>query len=221
MANRSNEYVKRRWKQLIEDSGGKCAQCPSTERLEFAHLEPTGLRGRGRGRKNRLFDILKHPEKYVLLCGLCHDEMDGLHRYERRKDNDTRRENLCIGETVGGDPAGIGDAWGSDRGADGEMGRTPPVAAQLALAEKIGENANYQTYLITVEQIKANQAVGVAQAAALEAAEIKVIANGGTIEKGVSTITDVLSSKGGQSIGAMLEGIAQSEIGKEFLKKVS
>lgn len=113
------------------------------------------------------------------------------------------------------------EAEGKAKGEADKAVLMAPVAAQLALAEKIGENANYQTYLITVEQIKANQAVGVAQAAALEAAEIKVIANGGTIEKGVSNITDVLSSKGGQSIGAMLEGIAQSEIGKEFLKKVS
>ncbi len=100
MANRMNEYVKRRWKQLIEDSGGKCAQCPSAEKLEFAHLEPTGLRGRGRGRKERLFDILKHPEKYVLLCGYCHDELDGLNRYGRRTD-DTGGEDQRIGETAG------------------------------------------------------------------------------------------------------------------------
>lgn len=85
MANRANEWTKRRWKQLIEDSGGKCAQCPNTEALEFAHLEPTGLRGRSRGRKERLYDILKHPEKYVLLCIYCHDEMDGLYRYRTKE----------------------------------------------------------------------------------------------------------------------------------------
>ena len=84
MANRANEWIKRRWKQLVEDSGGKCAQCPSTEHLEFAHLEPTGLSGAGRGRKERLYNILKHPEKYVLLCIHCHDEFDGMTRYTQR-----------------------------------------------------------------------------------------------------------------------------------------
>ena len=42
MAARQNEYVKRRWQQLIDDSGGACAQCNATQEtkpLEFAHLE--------------------------------------------------------------------------------------------------------------------------------------------------------------------------------------
>lgn len=84
MANRANEYVKRRWQQLIDDSGGKCGQCGQTYDLEFAHLEPTGLNGKGRGRKERLFNILKHPESYVLLCVHCHDELDGMNRYQQQ-----------------------------------------------------------------------------------------------------------------------------------------
>ena len=84
MANRANEYVKRRWQQLIDDSGGKCAQCPSTGPLEFAHLEPTGLNGKGRGKARRLFNILKHPEKYVLLCVDCHDVLDGMRRFRQQ-----------------------------------------------------------------------------------------------------------------------------------------
>lgn len=31
MAARQNEYVKRRWQQLIDDSGGACAQCQATQ----------------------------------------------------------------------------------------------------------------------------------------------------------------------------------------------
>ncbi len=96
-----------------------------------------------------------------------------------------------------------------------------PVAAQLTLAEKIASLKEYQVYLLTVEQIKANQVVGVAQADALRAAGIKVIANGGTITDGVSSISDLLSSKGGQSVAAMIEGFSQTEIGKSIMKKVS
>ena len=44
MAARQNDYVKRRWQQLIDDSGGACAvqRDAETKPLEFAHLEPTG-----------------------------------------------------------------------------------------------------------------------------------------------------------------------------------
>ena len=87
MANRQNEYVKRRWQQLIDDSGGACAQCHATQDtkpLEFAHLEPTGLNGRSRGKSRRLFNILKHPDKYALLCVDCHDDLDGMHRFRQQ-----------------------------------------------------------------------------------------------------------------------------------------
>lgn len=84
MANRNNEWVKRRWQQLIEEFGAKCAKCPQTWDLEFAHLEPTGLKGEGRGKSRRLADILKHREKYRLLCIHCHDEFDGLRRYRQQ-----------------------------------------------------------------------------------------------------------------------------------------
>lgn len=87
MATRQNEYVKRRWQQLIDDSGGACAQCHATQDtkpLEFAHLEPTGLNGRSRGKSRRLFNILKHPDKYVLLCVDCHDDLDGMNRFRQQ-----------------------------------------------------------------------------------------------------------------------------------------
>ena len=87
MAARQNEYVKRRWQQLIDDSGGACAQCQATQNtkpLEFAHLEPTGLNGRSRGKSRRLFNILKHPDKYVLLCVDCHDDLDGMNRFRQQ-----------------------------------------------------------------------------------------------------------------------------------------
>jgi flotillin len=73
--------------------------------------------------------------------------------------------------------------------------------------------------LITVEQIKANQVVGVEQAKALEKADIKIIANSGDASSGIAKLGDVLTAKGGTSIGAMLEGLVQTETGKAVVDK--
>ena len=95
-----------------------------------------------------------------------------------------------------------------------------PVQAQIALAQEIGENEGYQTYLLGVENIAANQAVGLEQAEALKVAEIKIIANTGDPVQGVTNVMDLFSSKGGTELGAMLEGLAQTEQGQSLLKKV-
>lgn len=95
-----------------------------------------------------------------------------------------------------------------------------PVEAQIVLAKEIGENQSYQQYLITIRQVEASQAVGVEQAKALEKADIKVIANNGTVSGGLSGIGDLLSAGGGTNIGAMLEGLAQTPSGKAILEKI-
>jgi hypothetical protein len=51
-------------------------RCARDRRLEFAHLRPTGLRGRGRGRAERYHDILRNPDAYSLRCWWCHLELD-------------------------------------------------------------------------------------------------------------------------------------------------
>jgi hypothetical protein len=59
---------------------GKCFLCDELfheDDLEFAHVEPTGLCGRGRGIQGRFFDILKYPRSYVLACRPCHKRADG------------------------------------------------------------------------------------------------------------------------------------------------
>ncbi len=95
-----------------------------------------------------------------------------------------------------------------------------PVEAQIVLAKEIGENQSYQQYLITIRQVEASQAIGVEQAKALERADIKVIANNGTVSGGLSGIGDLLSAGGGTNIGAMLEGLAQTPSGKAILEKI-
>ncbi len=94
-----------------------------------------------------------------------------------------------------------------------------PVQAQIVLAKEIGENAGYQQYLVTIEQVKATQAVGIEQAKALSQADLKVIANAGNVENGMKSIMDIFSSTGGTNVGAMLEGLAQTDQGQALLEK--
>ncbi|NJO48274.1 MAG: hypothetical protein HC840_01000 [Leptolyngbyaceae cyanobacterium RM2_2_4] len=94
-----------------------------------------------------------------------------------------------------------------------------PVEAQTTLAKEIGQNEPYQKYLISVEQIKAGQAVGIEQAKALQEAEVKVISNTGNPTQGLNGVMDLFSSKGGTELGAMLEGLANTDKGQELLGK--
>lgn len=45
--------------------------------LEFAHIKPTGLNGKGRGLRRRYLDIKRNPDAYKLLCFICHRRLDG------------------------------------------------------------------------------------------------------------------------------------------------
>lgn len=93
-----------------------------------------------------------------------------------------------------------------------------PVHAQITLAQEIGTNEGYQKYLVTNTQIEANKVVGVEQAKALEKANIKVIANtGGDVVGGIANVRDLFSAKGGTNIGAMLEGLSQTEAGEKVM----
>jgi len=70
-------YYTLRIERLRESFGGRCAQCGSDSALEFAHLRPTGLKGRGRGLPQRVHDITKNPDAYKLLCHTHHALFDG------------------------------------------------------------------------------------------------------------------------------------------------
>lgn len=94
-----------------------------------------------------------------------------------------------------------------------------PVDTQIMLAKEIGENEGYQSYLIRVRQVEKDEKVGVEQAKALQAAGIKVIANSGDVQSGVSNVMDLFTSKGGLSAGAALEAFANTEAGGAFLKR--
>ena len=75
-----NGWIRRMFDNLKENQGGRCSKpgCGETENLEFAHLPgtTTGVKGPGRGRKERYYDIIKNPGSYVLLCKEHHRELD-------------------------------------------------------------------------------------------------------------------------------------------------
>lgn len=96
-----------------------------------------------------------------------------------------------------------------------------PVTAQTTLAKEIGSNQGYQTYLLGVKKIEADQTVGVAQAEALAKADVKVIANTGNAVEGVKDAMDLFTSKGGTQLGAMVEAFAQTPAGATIIKKLN
>ena len=68
---------------LINFYGGRCqggcGDNHSSKELQFAHVFPTGLHGKGRGSWKRLRDVLKFPFCYTLLCYKCHVVYDNPH----------------------------------------------------------------------------------------------------------------------------------------------
>ncbi len=94
------------------------------------------------------------------------------------------------------------------------------VDPQIALATEIGDNEGYQTYLTSIRSIEKDQAVGIEQAKALQEAQIKVIANTGSVTNGVNNAMDLFSSKGGTAIGAAVEGFAQTPQGAKVLENL-
>lgn len=76
MPNVMNVWIKEARKKLIDQFGGKCIVCGTTNKLEFAHIHSTDLKGYGRGRKERYYDVIKNPEAYTLLCKEHHEAYD-------------------------------------------------------------------------------------------------------------------------------------------------
>lgn len=94
-----------------------------------------------------------------------------------------------------------------------------PVDTQITLAKEIGENEKYQEYLITIRQVESQQAVGIEMAKALANGDLKVIANGGDMQSGVTNLMDMFTPKGGAALGGSLMALAQSPEGQALLSK--
>lgn len=109
---------------------------------------------------------------------------------------------------------------GTARAEAEKLMQLAPVEAQIVLAQEIGQNEGYQNYLVAIETVAANENVGMEQAKALTAADVKIIANTGEPVGGMSNVMDLFTSKGGTNVTAMLEGLAQSEQGQSLLGKL-
>lgn len=131
-----------------------------------------------------------------------------------------KREAEALLEVKSKEAKGI-ELEGAAKAQSEKLMQMAPVEAQISLAKEIGENEGYQTYLISIRQIEAQQAIGIEQAKALDNADIKIIANAGSgnVSEGLKSVSEVFSAKGGTQIGAMLEGIAQSDLGKDILNR--
>ncbi|MDR1123542.1 MAG: hypothetical protein LBL61_02860 [Elusimicrobiota bacterium] len=96
------------------------------------------------------------------------------------------------------------------------------VTAQVTLAEKVGANEPYQKYLIGVRQVEANEKVGIEQAKNLGRANIKIIANGGSVESGVKSAADIFTTaKGGLGLASALEGLKGTEAGEKLVEGIA
>lgn len=71
-------WIKELRRRLLLYRGGRCqgVGCSCEKNLEFAHLKPTSVVGRGRGRSDRYLDIKRNPDAYILLCRDCHRRFD-------------------------------------------------------------------------------------------------------------------------------------------------
>ncbi len=96
-----------------------------------------------------------------------------------------------------------------------------PVTAQITLAKEIGANEGYQTYLVNVRKIEADQAVGTAQAEALKAADIKVIANTGVAQDGLKSVGELFSSNGGAKLGGLLAALENNPASKKVMETLT
>lgn len=94
-----------------------------------------------------------------------------------------------------------------------------PVEAQIRLAEKIGENKEYQEFVIKQKQVEVAGEVGKEQAKNLGNAEIKIFANTGSVQDGVTSSTNIFTPKNGLNLGSLIEGFVSTPVGQEIAEK--
>lgn len=121
----------------------------------------------------------------------------------------TRVNGLAEGEAI--------IAKGTAEAEAAKLMEMAKVTPQIELNTAIGSNAGFMDLQVRLAKVAADQAIGVAQAAALEGAEIKVIANSSDASSALSGVAGLLSSKTGQGIASVMEGLAQTEMGANLI----
>ena len=96
-----------------------------------------------------------------------------------------------------------------------------PVDTQITLAKEIGENEGYQSYLITIKQVEASQEVGKELAKAMSNADMKIIANSGDVQSGMTSLGDMFTAKGGMNLSAMMEAMSTTDAGKALINRIT
>ena len=96
-----------------------------------------------------------------------------------------------------------------------------PVEAQIKLSEQIGTNPGYLHYLIEVKKVESARDVGLGMSQAMQAADLKVIANAGDMQQGVAKLGDIFTPAGGTQLTGMLTALAQTPEGKQFIDSIS
>ena len=76
MPSRQNIWLKKKILELREEFNWCCVWCGDICDLEFAHLESTGVDGKGRGRWKRYYDVKNHKDSFMLMCWDCHRDFD-------------------------------------------------------------------------------------------------------------------------------------------------
>lgn len=95
------------------------------------------------------------------------------------------------------------------------------VAAQTELAKEIGQNAEYQNYMVRIRQIEIEGEVNKVQyeslATALSSADLKLLVNSGDVNSGLNKFSDILSSKGGAALNGLIESLKHTAEGAGIL----
>lgn len=111
------------------------------------------------------------------------------------------------------------EAKGKAKASAEDLMQKAQVAGQIELSEKIGDNKEYQDFVVRQKEVEARQAIGIEQAKNLSNANINIYATNGDIPNGVSNATNMLSPKTGFNLASTVEAFANTDIGKQIVDK--
>jgi flotillin len=138
---------------------------------------------------------------------------------------EVKRKEAEAVKTVGTAEAEIIKAKGISEAESRKAMELAGVTAQTTLAKEIGENKPYQEYLIRVKEVEVSQIIGVAQyesmAKALASADLKLLVNSGDVHSGIGKLSDLFTSKGASQLNGLVEGLKQTEEGKNLMGMLS
>ncbi len=73
---------------------------------------------------------------------------------------------------------------------------------------------------MAIEQVKANQAVGIAMAQAMSEAKMTIVANGSDVQSGARSLMDTFGAKLGSNLVSLLETVSATDRGRAAVNTV-